>query len=100
MALVVGLGSGAGFAFLLTLSSDSISSVSQLRENFAIPVLGIVGLQSTSKGRAWRAAKLVLFGTVLAGLLALYGGLMVVEHTMGLASVIPTDVLSSVLPPS
>lgn len=99
LALVVGLGSGAGFAFLLTLSSDSISSVAQLRETFELPVLGVVGLQATAKGRTWRAAKVFVFGSVLAGLLMVYGALVVVERTEGLAAIIPGDALSRITLP-
>ena len=99
LALIVGLGSGAGFAFLLTLSNDSISSVTQLRESFALPVLGVVGMQTVSKGRSWRAAKMLVFVTILAGLFVVYGGLVVVDHTLGLASVVSADLLFSSVPP-
>ena len=70
LALLVGIGAGLGFAFILGQLHTTYATASQLRDAFELPVLGtisVVGFDS-----ATHRIEMAAFGIILAGLAVAY----------------------------
>lgn len=89
--LVAGLGGGLGLALLLVSLQSSFVSTIRLAQVLGRPVLGSVSLV-TREGRFARTARVASFGGALSALVAVYAGLLVVEHQVGLPNVVPDSV--------
>ena len=69
--LLVGLGGGAGFSFLLGQIDGTIGAGRNLSETFGVPVVGTVSLIAGSSDRFRRIASNIGFGLALGSLMAL-----------------------------
>jgi polysaccharide chain length determinant protein (PEP-CTERM system associated) len=78
IVLLLGCGSGAGLALLLTQIDQSFASASQLRE-LGLPVLGTVAYIASQSSRSTYIARTAGFAATALILLAIYGGLIVVS---------------------
>ena len=77
VVLIMGLGAGVGFAFLLAQLDDSFRTPESLKQSFGLPVLGCVSLIVSAGQRTRRIADGVGFGAVSLSLMGVYGGLLV-----------------------
>ena len=77
VVLIMGLGAGVGFAFLLAQLDDSFRTPESLKQSFGLPVLGSVSLIVSAGQRTRRIADGVSFGAVSLSLMGVYGGLLV-----------------------
>lgn len=73
--LIVGVGGGAGFAFLLAQLDRSFSTLSSLRA-LALPVLGSISAVELFESRRRQLVQFVGFGTAMFALLVAYGVLL------------------------
>ncbi len=96
VVLVVGIGAGVAFAWVLGLASETFSDARQLRKAFSLPVFGTVSPVASLKGRSWWAIKSSAFVGVMALLLVSYGGLVVADRTMGLENLASSDQVSAI----
>lgn len=86
--LVIGIGSGVGYAVLLGFSSDAFSNVGQLRAALALPILGVVSTSDIVRRGFWSLFRRLAFWSTSSALVAAYSGLLVVELQFGLPEVI------------
>jgi len=77
VVILIGLGAGGGFAFLLAQMDDSFSTTSKLRDTYGLPVLGAVSAIVGKAHRRWRRTELAGFATSVLVLCAIYGALVV-----------------------
>lgn len=96
VVLVFGIGAGATFAWVLGLANETFSDATQLRKAFSLPVLGTVSPVGSLKGRSWRAVKSSAFAGVLVLLFGSYGGLVVVDRSMGLENLASSEQVTAV----
>ena len=75
-ALLLGLGGGAGFAFLLAQVRGSVMSATQLGELTGRPVLGQITRVRTPEHRRRRRRELLAFVTAVGVLVAAFGGVL------------------------
>lgn len=83
-ATVMALGTGFGFAFLLTLISPTFANARQLADHFGLPVVGVVGAIGSGWGRPLRAANAVMFLLAFLTVPIALGVLLQVERQVGL----------------
>ena len=88
VALLFGIGAGVAFALILGVLNDTFSAPAQLREAFALPVLGVVSTVDTFMQHTRRAARNSAFVALTLLLFAAYGGIVIVEQHIGLAMVV------------
>jgi polysaccharide chain length determinant protein (PEP-CTERM system associated) len=98
LVLAVSLGSGAGFATLLAISSDSISSVVELRAVVSAPVFGSVSVADIADRDLWSRTKPVIFWTALVMLFATFAAIWFVEMRVGLNELVMDVVQNQGLP--
>jgi hypothetical protein len=96
--LLAGICSGVGFALLRSTSRESITNVLQLKEAFALPVLGTVSLCESTRQHVWHLARSAVFSVGLLSLIAVYGGLLLMEIQTegGLRQAVPQHLLSRI----
>lgn len=82
-ALVVGLGGGIAFAWLLGLLRPTFYSSENFAEVTDFPVLGTVSRIWTRREAMQRRIALASFAAGVVGLFGLYGGLMVLQTVYG-----------------
>jgi polysaccharide chain length determinant protein (PEP-CTERM system associated) len=70
---------GGGIAFLLAQINPRFHATDELKEFTRLPVLGAVSMVSSRRQRTERRMELAVFGLVLLGLFAVFGGLMSLE---------------------
>lgn len=92
--LVVGLGSGAGFALLLGLSSDTFNNPNQLKEAFPFPVIGTVSRSEFVAQSFGAIVHSSIFWVFTAALLAAFSSLVLIEWKLGINRVVSGEVLS------
>ena len=85
--LVIGIGAGVAFAFLLSQVNTTFSSIQRLRSTFTLPVLGRISAIVSVRERRQRVRELVGFSLVGFFLLIACGGLVGIE-SMGAATVL------------
>jgi polysaccharide chain length determinant protein (PEP-CTERM system associated) len=81
LVLVVGLGVGCLFAFVLAQLDDSFSSPTHLSEAFDLPVLGAVTLVSTPSEQRRSRIRMASFAVACVGLIVTYAGLIALQLT-------------------
>ena len=91
--LVAGIGSGAGLAVMLALSSDTFSNAGQIKEQLAISVLGTISVSEFTPRSYWAISQSIFFWFGLLLLLTAFASLLSVEITMGLTEAMPSDSL-------
>lgn len=94
--LVAGVGAGLGLAVLLVSMQSSFVSTIRLAQVLGRPVLGSISMV-THEGRLSRATRVAAFGSALSALVAVYAGLMVVEHQVGLPDAMPSGMKERVV---
>jgi len=72
LVLLVGLGSGAGLAFLRDQINPVFSSARMLEKTIGLPVLGSVQVMHTVERQRWRVAQITTFSGGLIALIALF----------------------------
>jgi len=82
--LIVGIGSGLAFALLLAYSSDKVSTMQQLKDAIALPVLGAVSMIESRGRQSRRLVGATAFLLALVALFGSYGALNYIEQEMGL----------------
>ena len=97
LALVVALGSGFGTAILLVLSSETFSTVAEIKSAFGVTVLGTVSTSAHANRGIWSLSKSVVFWTAAASLLVLFAALWFIELRVGLHEIASAEVVK-VLP--
>jgi len=85
--LLVGIGAGAAFAFLLTQIHPTYSTVGRLRDTFTLPVLGVVTIIQSQSDRWRRMRELIGFSLVTSSLLIAFIGLLMIE-TIGPGTIV------------
>ena len=83
VVLIIGIGAGIAFAFLLSQLSVTFASVAALRSSFALPIVGSVSAIRSAVERRRSARELLGFGIVSFGLFAAFGGLLAIEAIGG-----------------
>ncbi len=73
--LVLGLGAGLALAFVRVQFDDSLRTTAQLKQAFGLPVLGAISVVRSSVARRLRTLELASFGSGVAALLVVFGGL-------------------------
>jgi len=76
--LIVALGGGAGFAFLLGQIDGTIGAGRTLTESFGVPIIGTISLISSSGDKFRRTISNTSFGVTVGTLLALCATMIVV----------------------
>lgn len=94
LVLVVGLGSGIGFAVLLALSSETFASTAELKAAFGVPVLGSISTSSGAGHGVLSHGKSVVFWTLTASLFGVFAALWFIELRVGLNEVMTAEILS------
>ncbi|MBX9606000.1 MAG: chain-length determining protein [Gammaproteobacteria bacterium] len=79
LVLVMSLGLGGGFAFLMSQINPRFYSAEDVKEIAQLPILGTVSLVFNERQRTERRMEMIVFALVLFGLLSLYGGLVGLE---------------------
>jgi polysaccharide chain length determinant protein (PEP-CTERM system associated) len=79
MVLLVGLGAGIAFAFILSQVNTTFSSIQRLRATFTLPVLGRISAIVSAREKRRRARELFGFSLVSLALLIACGGLIGIE---------------------
>lgn len=79
VAFLGALGAGGFLAFLMTQLNPRFFTSDELKEFAQLPIMGVVSMVSNKRQRAERRMELAVFGTMLLGLFAVYGGLMSLE---------------------
>ncbi|MCW5750337.1 MAG: chain length-determining protein [Alphaproteobacteria bacterium] len=74
--LIAGLGAGVMLALVLTQFDDSFSSIRQLRQSFALPILGSVTRIVTARQHQRRVMAVVGFGAACFALTGVYGAIL------------------------
>jgi len=87
--LILAAGAGAGFALLLVILDTSFSTAVELRNFAGIPVLGSV--TDTRKRTARRFVDTAALGGAVAGLVMVFGLLLVIERQYGLDTFVAAD---------
>lgn len=77
VVLVLGLGSGAAFAYLLAQMDVSFSTSSNLHDVIGLPVLGAISSVGNADGSSLKFMRIAAFGMVLGTLVAIYGSMMI-----------------------
>lgn len=77
VVLVLGLGSGVAFAYLLAQMDVSFSTSANLHDVIGLPVLGAVSSIGGAEGTSVRAVRIAAFATVLGALMAIYASMMI-----------------------
>lgn len=72
-------GFGAALAFLMSQLNPRFFTTEDLRDFAGLPIMGAIGLVSSRRQKTERRMEIAVFGTVLLGLFALYGGLTTLE---------------------
>jgi polysaccharide chain length determinant protein (PEP-CTERM system associated) len=85
--LVIGIGAGIAFAFLLSQVNTTFSSIQRLRSTFTLPVLGRISAIVSARERRQQVRELVGFSLVSLFLLLACGGLVGIE-SVGAANVL------------
>jgi polysaccharide chain length determinant protein (PEP-CTERM system associated) len=94
LVLLVGLGSGVGFALLLALSSETFATAAELKTTLGIPVLGTVSTATLSGGGILSQGKAIVFWTMTFMLFAAFAVLWLLEIRVGLNEFVTAEVLS------
>jgi polysaccharide chain length determinant protein (PEP-CTERM system associated) len=89
--LVVSIAAAAGLAWLLASMDDTFASVLRLKQAFRVPVLGTVSPVYSSGRRGAHAVELSCFAMVCLALVAVYGGLLLAELSVGLGNIVSLD---------
>ena len=84
MATIVGLGAGAGLAFLLTIISPTYANARQLADQFGIPVIGVVREIKSAWKRPVRLAAAMSFFVAFLFIPGFLGLLLHFEKQYGL----------------
>ena len=87
--LILAAAAGAGFALLLVILDTSFSTAVELRNFAGIPVLGSV--TDTRKKTARRFVDTAALGGAVAGLVMVFGLLLVIERQYGLDTFVTAD---------
>lgn len=95
MTLIAGVGAGVGFAWVLVMSNDTITSLTRMREVFALPVLGAVSAVDTISKRGWSVLHNSTFFGAASLLIVLYAGLILAERQVGLANLVSEDLIAA-----
>ncbi|MEQ9607158.1 MAG: Wzz/FepE/Etk N-terminal domain-containing protein [Kiloniellaceae bacterium] len=88
--LILAAAAGAGFALLLVILDTSFSTAVELRNFAGIPVLGSV--TDTRKRTARRFVDTAALGGAVAGLVMVFGLLLVIERQYGLDTFVAADI--------
>jgi polysaccharide chain length determinant protein (PEP-CTERM system associated) len=94
LVLLVGLGSGVGFAILLALSSETFATAAELKAALGVPVLGTVSTATQSGGGILTQGKAMVFWTMTFMLFAAFAALWLLEIRVGLNEFVTAEVLS------
>ena len=94
LVLIVAVGSGVGSAVLLALSSETFSSVAELKAVLGVPVLGTVSTSSHASRGMWNLGKAVMFWTGAGLLLASFAALWFIELRIGLHDLVAAEVMT------
>lgn len=94
VVLIVALGSGGGSAVLLAMSSETFTSVAELKATLGIPVLGSVSTAANAYRGIWSRSRSGVFWTASITLLATFAALWFVEMRVGLQEVVSGEILS------
>ena len=94
LVLLVGLGSGVGFALLLALSSETFATAAELKATLGVPVLGTVSTATQSGGGILSQGKAMVFWTMTFMLFAAFAALWLLEIRVGLNEFVTAEVLS------
>ena len=81
--LIVGLGAGGGFAFLLNLLKPVFQDTTTLRDVTGLPILGVVMCLDTVERRSSRVRQVLLMGAGMAVLFAAFVGALVFHEAGG-----------------
>jgi hypothetical protein len=93
--IVVGIGAGVGVSGLLFVISGAISSVVGLKEQFRVPVFGVVSVVDSLASRRLKPLKVfACFGTLVL-LFVACGALLLIEQQYGLANFVPRDLVGT-----
>ncbi|TVS16658.1 MAG: lipopolysaccharide biosynthesis protein [Gammaproteobacteria bacterium] len=79
--LILGLGAGTGFAWLLTQLRNTVHNTRQLASVTGRPVLGFVAKVDTPMRRHRRRSELLIFSAATSGLLLVFAGIMIAYAT-------------------
>ena len=79
--LILGLGAGTGFAWLLTQLRSTVHNTRQLATVTGRPVLGFVAKVDTPIRRHRRRSELLIFSAATGGLLLVFAGVMIAYAT-------------------
>ena len=85
--LVIGVGAGVAFAFLLSQVNTTFTSIQRLRSTFTLPVLGRISAIVSAREKRRHVRELIGFSLVSFFLLLACGGLVGIE-AMGAANVL------------
>lgn len=96
VVLVVALGSGLGTAILLALSSETFSSVAEIKTAFGVTVLGTVSTSAHANRGVWSLSKSVVFWTSTAFLLVVFATLWFIELRVGLHEIVSNELVTRV----
>lgn len=77
VVLVLGLGSGVAFAYLLAQMDVSFSTSTNLHDVIGLPVLGAVSSVGSSDGSSIKVLRVAAFGMFIGTLVAIYGSIMI-----------------------
>jgi len=92
--LIVSLGSGLGFVVLLALSSETFSTIAELRTVLGIPVLGSISTATIGGRRALVRGQSVVFWTVTFALFGIFAALWFIEARIGLNEMVSGGILA------
>ncbi|MCZ6858799.1 MAG: hypothetical protein O7I42_00715 [Alphaproteobacteria bacterium] len=95
VVLVFGVGSGIAFALFLGLVNDTFSNPTQLKEAFALPIVGVISIIDTFREHSRRVARNSLFIASFSLLFATYGTALIVEKHVGLGTSVKRVTTSS-----
>ena len=96
IVLVVAIGSGVGSAVLLALSSETFSSVAELKATLGVPVLGTVSISAHARRGVWSLGKSVMFWSMSISLLAAFAALWFIEVRIGLQDLFAAEVMTRI----
>ncbi|MFQ5735150.1 MAG: XrtA system polysaccharide chain length determinant [Planctomycetaceae bacterium] len=92
LSLVVGIGAGVAFGWALANMHQTYFTASRRSESLAAPVIGAVSMARSMARRSIEVFWHATFATIIAGVVGVYGGLVYVERSVGLANAVPAEI--------
>ena len=96
VVLIIAVGSGLSTAVLLALSSETFSSVAELKAVLGVPVLGTVSTSAHAHRGVWNMGKSVMFWSTCISLLASFAALWFIEVRIGLHDLVAAEVVTRI----